>query len=70
MLILLNISRIVKIWIFIALMPLNIALWVLKHEKVSILGEDEMSVGGYVGKFNRGNLVQMVLQPTIITGVL
>ncbi len=70
MLILLNISRIVKIWIFIALMPLNIALWVLKHEKVSILGEDAMSVGGYVGKFNRGNLVQMVLQPTIITGVL
>jgi len=51
-------------------MPLNIALWVLKHEKISILGEDEMSVGGYVGKFNRGNLVQMVLQPTIITGVL
>ncbi len=69
-LILINIARIVKIWIFIALLPLNIALWVLKHEHVSILGEDDMSVGGYVGKFNWSNLIQMILQPTIITAVL
>lgn len=69
-LILINIVRIIKIWIFIGLLPLNIALWVLKHEDVSILGEDDASVGTYVGKFNRSGLIGLILQPTIITGIM
>lgn len=68
-LIVINIIRIIRIWIAIALLPLNMVLRVLKHEKVWFM-DGETDLWNYVGKFTWTWLIQMVLQPTLIMLVM